>query len=130
MYINFGFINENVKIVEKRLSPYELSLFLKSYPEDGYSSILERVWSHYGLIEDWYNEDEGNWYPGFSMPPTWWLLKRIVAEYGQDPIWIKVPEHLLELVEAAKQSPKRRWRTSGKWRKRNKKYHQPWWMRW
>lgn len=131
MYKNYSFMSNNGEaMVEKRVSSYELTLFLKSYPRDSGTSILERVWSNYKLIEDWYNEDEGCWYPGFSMPPTWWLLKRIRAEYGPDPIWITIPETLLELVEAAKQSPKRRWRASAKWRKINKKYHQPWWMRW
>ena len=131
MYQNYSFIaTETENIIEKRLSPYELTIFLKSYPEDSGTSILERVWNKYGLIEDWYNEEEEAWYPGFNMPPTWWLLKRIRAEYGSDPIWITIPKSLLELLETAKQSPKRRWRLSGKWRKRNKKYHQPWWMRW
>lgn len=129
MYKNYSFmVNETENIIEKRIRPYELALLLKSYPEDGYSSILERVWTRHSLIQDYYNEDEDIWYPGFSMPPTWWLLKRIVAEYGHDPIWIKIPEHLLGLLEAVRQSPKRRWRTSGKWMRRNKKYHQPWWM--
>ena len=129
MYIDFSFMaNGTEMVVEKRVSPYGLSLFLKSYPKDSGTSILERVWTREGLIEDWYNEDEQAWYPGFSMPPTWWLLKRIRAEYGPDPLWIKIPEHLLGLVEAVKQSPRRRWRASAKWRKINKRFHQPWWM--
>ena len=128
MYINFGFINEKDALIEKRVSSYELALLLKSYPEDSCVSILERVWTKYGLIEDYFDQDEGCWYPGFSMPPTWWLLKRIRAEYGQDPLWIKVPAEMLELVEAAKQPPKRRWRLQGKWMKINKKFHRPWWM--
>ena len=128
MYLNFGFLDDNSVIVEKRVKPYELALFLKSYPEDSCSSILETVWNQYGLIEDYFNEEEEIWYQGFSMPPTWWLVKSIKAEYGPDPIWIKVPESLLGLVETVKQAPKRRWRLYETWKKKNSKFHQPWWM--
>lgn len=114
MFTNFTFMGENEAIIEKRVNTYELSLFLKSYPEDGFSSILERVWTKYGLVEDYFNEEEETWYPGFSMPPTWWLVAQIRTEYGPDPIFIKVPASLLELVEAVRQPPKRRWRTIGK----------------
>lgn len=131
MFINFEFMGSDDSVIEKRVSPYELALFLKSYPEGSYSSVLETVWNKYGwLIEDYYNEDEEIWYPGFEMPPTWWLVRSIRAEYGPDPIWIKVPESLLGLVESVKQAPKRRWRLYEKWRRRNSKFHQPWWMKW
>lgn len=127
MYTNFMFLG-NGEAIEKRVRPYELSIFLKSYPEDSCYSIIESVWSHYGLIEDWFNEEEQTWYPGFAMPATAWLVRKIRAEYGPGPLWIKVPAEMLGLVEAAKQPPKRRWRISGKWRKKNSKFHRPWWM--
>lgn len=125
--LNFAFINDNDELITKRVSSYELSMFLKSYPDDGYSSILERVWTKLGMVKDYYNEEEEAWYPGFFMPPTKWLVRRIQAEYGQGPIWIKVPASLLGLLESVRQPPKRRWRLSGKWRKINNKYHRPWW---
>lgn len=130
MYLNFNFMasDENDNVVEKRVNSYELALFLKSYPDNSCCSVLETVWNKYGLIEDFYDEVEEQWYPGFTMPPTWWLVKRIRAEYGQDPLWIKVPAEILELVESVRQTPKRRWRLSGKWRKKNSRFHQPWWM--
>ena len=130
MYLNFEFMasDENDNVVEKRVNSYELALFLKSYPDNSCCSVLETVWNRYGLVEDFYDEDEENWYSGFSMPPTWWLVKSIRAEYGPDHIWIKVPESLLGLVESVKQAPKRRWRLYETWKKKNSKFHQPWWM--
>lgn len=126
--LDFMFLGSNENEAEKRVSPYEMALLLKSYPKDSGTSILEKLWTKLGLVEDFFNEDEEAWYPGFFMPPTKWLVGRIQAEYGQGPIWIKVPAEMLELVEAVRQSPKRRWRLQGRWMKRNKKYHQPWWM--
>jgi hypothetical protein len=131
MYLDFMFLlnnGDNPVAIVKRVSSYELALLLKSYPEDSYESILETVWTKQGLIEDYFDEELETWIPGFQMPPTWWLVKRIRAEYGPGPLWIKVPAEMLELVEAVRQSPKRRWRTSGKWLKRNNRFHRPWWM--
>ena len=128
MYLDFSFMVSDDNVIEKRVSPYELTLFLKSYPEGSYSSVLETVWNQYGIIEDYFNEEEETWYSGFSMPPTWWLIKSIRAEYGPDHIWIKIPESLLGLVESVKQAPKRRWRLYETWKKKNSKFHQPWWM--
>ena len=128
MYLNFGFLDENSNMIEKMVKPYELALFLKSYPEDNYCSVLETVWNKFGLVEDFYDEEEEIWYSGFSMPPTWWLVKNIRGEYGPGPIWIKVPKSLLGLVETVKQAPKRRWRLYESWKKRNSRFHQPWWM--
>lgn len=105
--------NVNTTTEVKRVSSYELAKFLKSYPEDTVVSIWETMMDQCG-----------------DVPPTWWLVERIVAEYGHDPIWIKVPASLLGLVEAVKQPPKRRWRIIGKMKRRNPTLHQPWWMKW
>lgn len=128
MFLNFMFIDNTSEERLVRVRPYELALYLKSHPRGCVYSILETVWDKYGLIEDYFDDDSETWYSGFAMPPTWWLVNRIRAEYGPDPLWIKVPDSLMNLVEAAKQPPKRRWRTSGRWLKINKKYHRPWWM--
>ena len=106
-------VNTTTTTEVKRVSSYELAKFLKSYPEDSVISIWETMMDQYGYV-----------------PPTWWLVERIVAEYGHDPIWIKVPASLLGLVEAVKQPPKRRWRIIGKMKRRNPTLHQPWWMKW
>ena len=105
--------NVNTTTEVKRVSSYELALLLKSYPEDSVVSIWETMMDQCG-----------------GVPPTWWLVERIVAEYGHDPIWIKVPASLLGLVEAVKQPPKRRWRIIRKMKRRNPTLHQPWWMKW
>lgn len=105
--------NVNTTTEVKRVSSYELAKFLKSYPENSAVSIWETMMDQCG-----------------SIPPTWWLVERIVAEYGHDPIWIKVPASLLGLVESVKQPPKRRWRIIGKMKRRNPTLHQPWWMKW
>ena len=105
--------NVNTTTEVKRVSSYELAKFLKSYPEDNTVSIWETMMDQCG-----------------GVPPTWWLVERIVAEYGHDPIWIKVPASLLGLVEAVKQPPKRRWRIIGKMKRSNSTLHQPWWMKW
>ena len=102
---------KNDESIVKRVSAYELALILKSYHDS--------VWSIWETMMD-----------QCGQPPTWWLVERIVAEYGHDPLWIKVPVEMLGLVEAVKQPPKRRWRTSGKWKKLLPQFHQPWWMKW
>ena len=112
MVIDLMRLGKNDESIVKRVSAYELALIFKSYPEDSVWSIWETMMDQCG------------------QPPTWWLVERIVAEYGHDPIWIKVPSSLLGLVEAVKQPPKRRWRTSGKWKKLLPQFHQPWWMKW
>lgn len=128
MYTNLMFLSENNNEKLVRVHPYELALLLKSYPENSCYSILETVWTKQGLVEDYFNEDEQTWYAGFAMPPTSWLVAQIRRDYGADPIWIKVPESLMGLVETVRQSPKRRWRLQGKWRKINNRFHRPWWM--
>ena len=112
MVIDLMRLGKNDESIVKRVSAYELALILKSYPEDSFRSIWETMMDQCG------------------KPPTWWLVERIVAEYGHDPLWIKVPVEMLGLVEVVKQPPKRRWRTSGKWKKLLPQFHQPWWMKW
>lgn len=112
--LDFMFLNNNnSEAIIKRATPYEVALFLKSYPDGDSVTVWE-------TMRNIYND----------LPPTWWLVERIVAEYGHDPLWIKVPASMLGLVEAVKQPPKRRWRTSGKWKKLLPQFHQPWWMKW
>ena len=112
MVIDLMRLGKNDESIVKRVSAYELALILKSYPEDSVWSIWETMMDQCG------------------QPPTWWLVERIVAESGHDPLWIKVPVEMLGLVEVVKQPPKRRWRTSGKWKKLLPQFHQPWWMKW
>ena len=111
--MDFMFLNNTSESIIKRMKPYEVALFLKSYPDGDVCSVWETMRNIYG-----------------DQPPTWWLVERIVAEYGHDPIWIKVPASLLGLVDAVKQPPKRRWRIIGKMKRRNPTLHQPWWMKW
>ena len=109
MISGFMFLNNGNNVndaVLKRLRPHEVARFLNSYPEITACSVWETMRNIYG------DRDQ---------PPTWWLTKNIKVIYGPNPIWIKVPVEMLELVEAAKQPPKRRWRLRVKWRKLNNK---------
>ena len=57
---------------EKYLTYYELALFLKHSPVEDvkelyyFDSLLEYILDCNNLIEDYYDEEEDNWYSGFS----------------------------------------------------------------
>ena len=121
MFININKYFDG-EYVEKWVRYYELAVFLKSTSEydeklQYYNSILEFILDSNDLIEDYYDEDDGNWHPGFYMPRTADLVKVLLKMYykgGAKKLLIKVPVSLLPILEEVKTRPKYRWRNIGK----------------
>lgn len=125
MFININKYFDG-EYVEKWVRYYELAVFLKrnasEYDEklQYYNSILEFILDCNDLIEDYYDEDEDNWCPGFYMPRTADLVEVLMRMYykgGAKKLLIKVPVSLLPILEEVKTPPKYRWRSLGKVKK-------------
>ena len=125
MFININKYFDG-EYVEKWVRYYELAVFLKrnasEYDEklQYYNSILEFILDCNDLIEDYYDEDEANWCPGFYMPRTADLVEVLMRMYykgGAKKLLIKVPVSLLPILEEVKTPPKYRWRSLGKVKK-------------
>ena len=121
MFININKYFDD-KCVEKWVRYYELALFLKSNASEYdeklyyYDSILEFILDSNNLIEDYYDEDEGNWYPGFTIPRTSDLIEGLMKMYykgGAKKLLIKIPITLLPILNEVKTPPKYRWRNIG-----------------
>ena len=111
---------------EKYLTYYELALFLKhSLVEDVkelyyFDSLLEYILDCNNLIEDYYDEEEDNWYSGFSMPSTADLIEVLMGLYykgGAKKILVNIPISLLLTLANVRTQPKYRWRNIGKAKK-------------
>ena len=122
MFININKYFDG-EYVEKWVRYYELAVFLKrnasEYDEklQYYNSILEFILDCNDLIEDYYDEDEGNWWHGLYMPRTADLVEVLMRMYykgGAKKLLIKVPVSLLPILEEVKTRPKYRWRNIGK----------------
>ena len=122
MFININKYFDG-EYVEKWVRYYELAVFLKrnasEYDEklQYYNSILEFILDCNDLIEDYYDEDEGNWCPGFYMPRTADLVEVLMRMYykgGAKKLLIKIPITLLPILNEVKTPPKYRWRNIGK----------------
>ena len=123
MFTNFSKYFEDECCVEKYVRFYELALFLKCSPADYveklyyFDSVLEYVLQCNNLINDYYDEYEDCWYPGFFMPRTADLVEGLMRMYykgGAKKLLIKVPVSLLPILEEVKTRPKYRWRNIGK----------------
>ena len=112
--------------VEKYLTYYELALFLKHIPVEDvkelyyFDSLLEYILDCNNLIEDYYDEEEDNWYSGFSMPSTANLIEGLMCLYykgGAKKILVNIPTSLLLTLADVRTQPKYRWRNIGKAKK-------------
>lgn len=112
--------------VEKYLTYYELALFLKHSPVEDvkelyyFDSLLEYILDCNNLIEDYYDEEEDNWYSGFSMPSTANLIEGLMELYykgGAKKILVNIPTSLLLTLADVRTTPKYRWRNIGKAKK-------------
>lgn len=126
MFVNINNYFEDEKYCVKYVRYYELALFLKSNASNHnkklyyYDSILEFILNQNNLIEDYYNEDEDCWYPGYYTPRTADLVKGLLRMYykgGAKKILVKIPISLLPILEEVKTRPKYRWRSVGKAKK-------------
>ena len=108
---------------EKYLTYYELALFLKHSPVEDvkalyyFDSLLECILDCNNLIEDYYDEEEDNWYSGFSMPSTADLIEGLMRLYykgGAKKILVNIPTSLLLTLADVRTQPKYRWRNIGK----------------
>ena len=111
---------------EKYLTYYELALFLKHSPVEDVkelyyvNSLLEYILDCNNLIEDYYDEEEDNWYSGFSMPSTANLIEGLMELYykgGAKKILVNIPTSLLLTLADVRTRPKYRWRNIGKAKK-------------
>ena len=111
---------------EKYLTYYELALFLKHSPVEDvkelyyFDSLLEYILDCNNLIEDYYDEEEDNWYSGFSMPSTADLIEGLMGLYykgGAKKIFVNIPTSLLLTLADVMTQPKYRWRNIGKAKK-------------
>ena len=123
MFTNFSKYFEDECCVEKYVSFYELALFLKrnasGYDENLYydDSILEFILNCNNLIEEYYDEEEDCWCPGYYTPRTADLVKVLLKMYykgGAKKLLIKIPITLLPILNEVKTPPKYRWRNIGK----------------
>ena len=115
-----------VLFVKKYLTYYELALFLKHSPVEDvkelyyFDSLLEYILDCNNLIEDYYDEEEDNWYSGFSMPSTADLIEGLMGLYykgGAKKILVNIPTSLLLTLADVRTTPKYRWRNIGKAKK-------------
>ena len=111
---------------EKYLTHYELALFLQHSPVEDvkelyyFDSLLEYILDWNNRIEDYYDEEEDNWYSGFSMPSTADLIEGLMGLYykgGAKKILVNIPTSLLLTLADVRTQPKYRWRNIGKAKK-------------
>ena len=101
-------------------------MFLKHSPVEDvkelyyFDSLLEYILDCNNLIEDYYDEEEDNWYSGFSMPSTADLIEGLMRLYykgGAKKILVNIPTSLLLTLADVRTQPKYRWRNIGKAKK-------------